>query len=107
MNCSDCQQSSVLKEVWGCEKPSQYAALAIDKLEYHTCPVHFLTSEITNWYREYNALEKGWIQPDKLNEKQCRWFEAAEIYSHYRASFEAKSKPKKSLPKTNIKKVSK
>ena len=75
------------------------AVWAVDEYEFHSCPIIFITKEITDWYREYSAIKNGLVQPDRYDEKQARWFDASDIYNNYYLRFESEKskKPKKQI----------
>ena len=68
----------------GCENPSQVPVWEIEELQFYTCPMKiFHNSNVNDFYRELNMLQLGYIQPDKYNEKQARWYDAVTIYNSY------------------------
>lgn len=77
----DCQSDPELKEVWGCEVPTQVACWEDEEYEFFSCPFLYIPSTIVEWFSEYNYYKEfAGTAPDYWEQTE-KWVTCASIYS--------------------------
>jgi hypothetical protein len=100
-SCEGCDQQ--LKELRGCESPTQIPIWAYEELEFHYCPLKWITHQILNWFNEYQLTKKGLVQPLPYNKRQSRWCELANLYEVESSKKEAEKMQKEDKTSKGLK----
>jgi hypothetical protein len=83
MGKSMCQCDPQVKELWGCEKPTQHVVWRdLDENEYYVCPIRCIPEEVINWYDEYKFYQE-FSGSLKYHEIPAKWIEAKNTYNSY------------------------
>lgn len=85
-----------MKEIWGCDSPTQFAVWHDGDNKYHSCPLLFLSRAAVEWYNEYAYnIEHAGASP-LYREQSSRYLAALKYYKFKLDEYEARARNKES-----------
>jgi len=91
-----CQCDPQMKNMWGCDKPSQHVVwVGMDETCFYSCPIKFITSNSIEWFSE-QSYYKEYGNVYKYHELPSVYVEAMEVYNSYLYDYKMKEIEEKS-----------
>lgn len=95
LSCHECQDAPEFREDQGCEIPSESVVWQDEDNEFYSCPIKWITEEITDWYQEVTYQQEFGIA-EPYHSQSNRFLEAWSFYRYHLSRFQKQQQEIKS-----------
>ena len=87
-NCNQCREAPYIKEIRGCEKPTQTPAHWLDEDEdWYQCPRLFIPPKCWEFFNKYCSYKDDTATPPDFEKQSAKFNSAKIVYENYLAKF--------------------